>query len=76
VAINAAPETASALLDRLRARVEPSGGSAVVLRAPDPLQGRIEVWGSDRGTLPLMREIKRRFDPHRILNPGRFVGNL
>jgi glycolate oxidase FAD binding subunit len=76
VAINAVPETASALLDRLRARVEPSGGSAVVLHAPDPLQGRIEVWGSDRGTLPLMREIKRRFDPHRILNPGRFVGNL
>jgi FAD/FMN-containing dehydrogenase len=24
----------------------------------------------------LMREIKRRFDPNRILNPCRFVGNI
>ncbi len=29
-----------------------------------------------RGSWRLMREIKRRFDPDRILNPGRFVGNI
>jgi FAD/FMN-containing dehydrogenase len=27
-------------------------------------------------SLPLMREIKRRFDPERILNPGRFLGQI
>jgi FAD/FMN-containing dehydrogenase len=27
-------------------------------------------------TLPLMRELKHRFDPNRILNPGRFRGGL
>lgn len=76
VAITATPATTAALLDRLRARVSPSGGSVVVLHAPDPVRGSIDVWGSDRGTLPLMREIKRRFDPNRVLNAGRFVGNL
>ena len=34
------------------------------------------VWGCESNALPLMREIKRRFDPNRILNPGRFVGNI
>lgn len=76
IAITAAPEIMTALLDRMRARVDPWSGSAVVVRAPDSLQGRIDPWGPDRGSLPLMREIKRRFDPNRILNPGRFVGNL
>jgi len=27
-------------------------------------------------TLPLMREIKHRFDPNRTLNPGRFLGGI
>ena len=75
-AISAAPDVALALLDRLRARVSPSGGSVVALEAPAQSQGRIDVWGRSEGTLPLMREIKRRFDPNRVLNPGRFVGNL
>ncbi len=26
--------------------------------------------------LPLMREIKRQFDPNRTLNPGRFLGGI
>jgi glycolate oxidase FAD binding subunit len=76
VAIVAAPETLLILLDRLRAQVSGSGGSVVALQAPSQVREKIDVWGPDRGTLPLMREIKRRFDPHRILNPGRFVGAI
>ena len=68
-------EGAPELLDRLRALVSP-GGSVVVLQVPDALHAKVDVWGPDRGTLPLIREIKRRFDPNRILNPGRFVGNI
>jgi glycolate oxidase FAD binding subunit len=75
VAITADQERGPALLDRLRASVSP-GASVVVLHAPEALREKIDVWGPDRGTLPLMREIKRRFDPNRILNPGRFVGHL
>ncbi len=34
------------------------------------------IWGADPDTLPLMREIKRQFDPNRLLNPGRLAGRL
>lgn len=71
-----ADENAPALVDRLRERVGSVGGSVVVLRAPAPLQGNMDVWGPDRETMHLMRTVKRNFDPHRILNPGRFVGGI
>jgi glycolate oxidase FAD binding subunit len=76
VSIIAASETATSMLERLRTRVTQSGGSVVVLQVPDPIKGQIDVWGPNRGTLPIMEEIKRRFDPNRILNPGRFVGSI
>ncbi len=76
VAVTAAPDGSMELVDHLRKRVDATRGSVVMLRAPESLRGRIDRWGSDGGTLPLMREIKRRFDPNRILNPGRFVGGI
>ena len=76
VSVTSDDDVAPALLNHLRERVNSSGGSVVVLCAPDPVRGEIDLWGPDRGTLPLMREIKKRFDPNRILNPGRFVGNI
>ena len=33
-------------------------------------------WKAEPSALPLMREIKRQFDPNRVLNPGRFVGGI
>jgi glycolate oxidase FAD binding subunit len=77
VAVHSATDAALvALIERLRARVIKSGGSVVALQIPGRLRGSIDVWGPNRGTFSLMREIKRRFDPGRILNPGRFVGNI
>jgi glycolate oxidase FAD binding subunit len=76
VALEAAPELMLALIDKLRTRVQEFGGSVVVLQVPDELRGRIDVWGPDQGSGALMHEVKRRFDPGRILNPGRFVGNI
>jgi glycolate oxidase FAD binding subunit len=77
VAVHSATDTALvALMERLRARVSKSGGSVVALQIPGRLRGSVDMWGPDRGTFSLMREIKRRFDPGRILNPGRFVGNI
>jgi glycolate oxidase FAD binding subunit len=76
VAVEAAPELLPELVDRLRARVHEFGGSVVVLQVPDTLRGRIDVWGQDRGSGALMNKVKRRFDPGRILNPGRFLGNI
>jgi glycolate oxidase FAD binding subunit len=76
VAFNPAGGAAIALIERLRASLVAVGGSVVALHVPDGLRGTIDVWGCGSDALPLMREIKRRFDPNRILNPGRFVGNI
>jgi glycolate oxidase FAD binding subunit len=69
-------ELALRVMSGLRESAERRGGSVVALRIPEQLRGRINVWGPDRGAVPLMREIKRRFDPRGILNPGRFVGGI
>jgi glycolate oxidase FAD binding subunit len=76
VSMNPASEPVMTIIARLRARVGSAGGSVVALQVPDALRGRIDVWGPDPEALPLMREIKRQFDPGRILNPGRFVGSI
>jgi len=76
VSLHAAPEAAIAVIERLRARVAGCCGSVIALQIPENLCGKVDVWNCNSGALPLMREIKRRFDPNRILNPGRFVGNI
>jgi glycolate oxidase FAD binding subunit len=49
----------------------------VVILAADPaLKRDIDVWGRTPDTLDVMRAIKQQFDPHRVLNPGRFAGHL
>ncbi|HKY08338.1 MAG TPA: FAD-binding oxidoreductase, partial [Candidatus Binatia bacterium] len=52
------------------------GGHAVVFSAPAALKRGINVWGTAPQIFPFMRDIKRQFDPHELLNPGRFVGGL
>jgi glycolate oxidase FAD binding subunit len=64
------------LIELLRQRFRKSAGSVVAFQIPEPLRGRTDVWGCESNALPLMGEIKRRFDPNRILNPGRFVGGI
>jgi glycolate oxidase FAD binding subunit len=76
VALKSSPDAAIAFIERLRKRVAPSGGSAIVLQMPESMREKVNVWGPDPNALGLMREIKRRFDPERILNPGRFVGGI
>ncbi|HEY8418610.1 MAG TPA: FAD-linked oxidase C-terminal domain-containing protein, partial [Limnochordales bacterium] len=52
------------------------GGNLVVERAPLPLKRALPVWGEPPPALFLMRALKEKFDPHRILNPGRYVGGM
>ncbi len=49
---------------------------AMLLACPTAYAGDIPIWGDEPDTLPLMREIKRRFDPNRLFNPGRLAGRL
>jgi glycolate oxidase FAD binding subunit len=68
------PAPASSQLEHLRQKLEAAGGSLTVLHNPANAAPVASTMPSD--TLPLMRELKHRFDPNRILNPGRFVGGI
>src|SRR5260370_29353623 len=68
------PAAASSQLPHLRKRLEAIGGSLTVLHHPAQASPVASTVPSD--TLPLMRELKHRFDPNRILNPGRFLGGI
>ncbi len=63
-------------IERLEDMVEKEGGAITILKNPVSLKHDLDVILNKAATLPLMREIKRQFDPQRILNPGRFVGGI
>jgi glycolate oxidase FAD binding subunit len=60
-------------VERLRAAA--TGGSAVVLQAPDDVRAQVDSWGPVGG-LDLMRRVKDEFDPDHRFAPGRFVGGI
>ena len=63
-------------LVELRQAVQERGGSLVILRAPDEIKAKVDVWGDVGPNARLMREIKAKFDPASLLNPGRFVSGI
>jgi len=66
---------ATALVDqRLRPKVQASGGNVVVLRRPQGAAlGRETIFGPNPPAWPIMQSIKNRFDPKGILNRDRFL---
>jgi glycolate oxidase FAD binding subunit len=68
------PAAASTQLEHLREKLESINGSLTVLHHPAQAIPVAPTVPAD--TLPLMRELKHRFDPNRILNPGRFLGGI
>jgi glycolate oxidase FAD binding subunit len=58
----------------LRGVAEKRSGSLVIAHRPDELQ--LDPWGNAGDALPLMRAVKKQFDPKATLNPGRFVGGI
>jgi glycolate oxidase FAD binding subunit len=60
------------LLPSLREEFAKRGGTLTLLQA----HATLDPWGVAPDTLPLMREVKRRFDPNSILNRGRFLGEI
>ncbi|MDQ2664036.1 MAG: FAD-binding oxidoreductase [Candidatus Eremiobacteraeota bacterium] len=49
---------------------------ATIVSGNAPLRDGLAVWGEPPTSIERMRALKRRFDPERILNPGRFVGGI
>jgi glycolate oxidase FAD binding subunit len=68
------PAAAAAGLPGLRRDLEDASGSLMVLK--QPAESSLDCWGTLPDSFSLMREIKRRFDPEGILNPGRFLGGI
>lgn len=66
----------ASLVRELRGRLDPGRGSAVIRRAEGELRTQVDVWGPLGDGLPLMQQVKRRFDPGGVLNPGRGPGGL
>lgn len=66
----------ASLVRALRDRIDPGRGSAVVRQAGGELRSLVDVWGPIGDGSALMRQVKRRFDPRGILNPGRGPGGL
>lgn len=72
----ARPPSLAEALKNLRAEVDRLAGTLVVQLCPAPIKEALDVWGSVKDALPLMEQIKGKFDPARTLNPGRFVGAI
>jgi len=64
------------VVNRLRADVERLNGTLVVEQCPAAVKEALDVWGPIKDGLPLMQQVKGKFDPARTLNPGRFVGAI
>ena len=66
------PEAIAFVNDATRI-VRDVGGSLMVERCPVAVKSEIDVFGIDASSAQIMKNMKEQFDPHRILNPGRFA---
>ena len=64
------------LLSALARAAAALGALFAAERAPDAAPIPLDVFGAPPDALPLMRELKARFDPGRVLAPGRFAGGI
>jgi glycolate oxidase FAD binding subunit len=73
--LDGSPDHLHSAMRELRTELERGGGSLIVLHRPAGI-APLEAWGNVGDALPLMRAVKRQFDPKSTLNPGRFVGGI
>ena len=69
------PHELSGLLAELRRAASEARGHVTLVAAPAGAKSGLDIWGPVPG-LALMRRVKERFDPARLLAPGRFVGGI
>ena len=69
-------QSLATVLTQLRQTAMSRQGNLIIEVAPPELKRHIDVWGSVEGTLSLMKQIKAKFDPAGLLNPGRFVSSI
>ncbi|MGB9310048.1 MAG: FAD-binding oxidoreductase, partial [Candidatus Acidiferrales bacterium] len=52
------------------------GGHSTIPWCPAEWKGALKIWGLPRADFAEMQKVKRAFDPHGVLSPGRFVGGI
>ena len=71
---DAAPSTE--LIGALRSHCQQAQGFLTLLQAPSTLKRTLDIWGYTGNALTTMRQLKAKFDPENLLNPGRFVDGI
>ena len=69
-------EHVNSTISRTTQAVRRIGGTAVVTHAPTPIKETLDVWGESTSAINTMRNLKRQYDPDRLLNPRRFMGGI
>lgn len=60
----------------VRRWAESHGGALVLIEAPGHVHESFDPWGTPPAGMDLQRRVVARFDPDRIVNPGRLPGGL
>ena len=66
-------QSATNVIARLRDHAHGVRGNLIVQSAPTAIKHQIDIWGPIGSSLKLMKQIKAKLDPLKLLNPGRFV---
>lgn len=62
--------------ETLRTWAEAQGGSLALIAAPPSVYEAFDPWGSPPAGQELQRRVVARFDPRRVVNPGRLPGGI
>ena len=70
----ALPE-ATRQIDPLCRRAVADGGNLTISRCPTEWKANLRVWGEPRADWAIAERVRAALDPHRAMNPGRFIGD-
>jgi glycolate oxidase FAD binding subunit len=73
LAFDAEGESAVDQIKRIRASASLAKGTLAIEKAPTEVRRVADSWGDVGPAAELMRSVKARFDPHSVLNPGKFL---
>ncbi len=66
----------AAATDAIQAACAELGGHSTIPWCPAEWKSTLKIWGLPRADFAQMQKLKRVFDPHGVLSPGRFVGGI